>query len=180
MSRLALFALLALVAAVCAQDFPVVGEPSAYPGSSVIKPQNQGGSLQTAGPFGATQTTLSGIQYGFPGYTQVVTANQVPALGGAFRGQVIGAGVDPIRGVFRTARNGFGHSSASATGRSGHGAASGDGFFFADTKYPERQGLGADQFIEKGRLPEQLDTANSASAVVAPVLLVLAVVALLF
>ena len=147
-----------LVAIALAQNgFPVVGESRQYPGAG-ITPQTQGGSFET-GPFNS-QPVLTGVPYNFEGFTQALTPTQ-NGIGGAFPGQVIGTGVDPVRGVFRTARNGYGHSGSSATGRSGHGAASGDGFFFADTQYPDRTGLAATQFINKNPFPEQFDSAAS-------------------
>merc|ERR1712039_181970 len=67
---------------------------------------------------------------------------------GAYPGQIVGLGVDPVRGIVVNANLNVGSSGKAATGRSGRGAASGNGFGLSEPKWPARTDIHTTDFID--------------------------------
>jgi len=150
--------LLALIAVVFATTG--AGESKDFPGGTgSLFPQDQGGDINSDGPF-ENQPQISGFVDRFG--TQFDTT---PFIGAVER---VGQGADPVRHTVGAYPNVQGHSSGSVTGRSGRGAASGDGFFISQTKFPERVGLDTESFIVT-------EFSSSASLVTAPIAFVVTI-----
>ena len=166
-----LFAVLLLCSVALAQttifNFP---DPEDFPGSSQADfPQNAGGGIHQP-PIGDPDALFFEDQADLPpfeGWTTGVTGG----LTGAYPGQSTGKGVDPVRGILVNADFNHGSSGRAATGRSGRGAASGNGFGISDTKLPGRTDIHTTDFISVSLSP--------ASTLVPTVFAIFSVVALL-
>merc|ERR1712107_288872 len=122
-------------------------DPENFPGSeSAIYPQNAGGGTQyppnrqPGADFFEDQINLPQLN----GYTTAAGGG----FTGAYPGQIVGLGVDPVRGIVVNANLNVGSSGKAATGRSGRGAASGNGFGLSETKLPARTDIHTTDFID--------------------------------
>jgi len=150
--KLVFLGLLLLCSVVVAQVF-TFPDPADFPGNGLDVqnfPQNAGGGTQFP-PFGPgadffeDQTELPP----FEGWTTGSTGG----LTGAYPGQSLTFGVDPVRGILADANLNVGSSGKAATGRSGRGAASGNGFGIAETKWPDRIDIHTTDFITTSLSP---------------------------
>mmetsp|Transcript_63258 Transcript_63258/g.95446 ORF Transcript_63258/g.95446 Transcript_63258/m.95446 type:complete len:173 (-) Transcript_63258:67-585(-) len=142
------FGLLLLCSLVAAQNVFNFPDPADFPGNgrdAANFPQNAGGGThfpdlgEPDAPFFEDQTNLPA----FEGWSTGATGG----LTGAYPGQVRNKGVDPVRGILVNANLNVGSSGKAATGRSGRGAASGNGFGIAETKFPDRLDIHTTDFI---------------------------------
>eukprot|EP00011_Vannellida_sp_DIVA3-517-6-12_P009023 CAMPEP_0114609100 /NCGR_PEP_ID=MMETSP0168-20121206/2916_1 /TAXON_ID=95228 ORGANISM="Vannella sp., Strain DIVA3 517/6/12" /NCGR_SAMPLE_ID=MMETSP0168 /ASSEMBLY_ACC=CAM_ASM_000044 /LENGTH=173 /DNA_ID=CAMNT_0001820011 /DNA_START=38 /DNA_END=559 /DNA_ORIENTATION=- len=146
MAKFFALALLVVFAGVAAAQF--FGDPGDFPGNTLDVanfPQNAGG--EHFPPIGAPDTLFFTGQNAGAGVGNTFTTGLTGGLTGAYPGQVSNTGVDPVRGIVLTNLASQGSSSSSVTGRSGHGAASSNGFGIAETKYPDRLNVHTTDFI---------------------------------
>lgn len=167
-----LLAFVLLFSLVSAQTFFNFPDPDDFPGNGRDDenfPQNAGGGTHFPdlglpdADFFVDQTDLPP----FEGWTTGATAG----LTGHYPGQVRNKGVDPVRGILVNANLNVGSSGRAATGRSGHGAASGNGFGIAETKWPDRLDIHTTDFIS---------TSLSAGSSLVPTVLAFFVAMLMF
>merc|ERR1711874_923618 len=144
-------------------NFP---DPEDFPGAAGADfPQNAGGGTHFP-PIGDPDADFFEDQVDLP-----ATNGLTGGLTGVYPGQNFGRGVDPVRGILPYANLNVGSSGRAATGRSGHGAASGNGFGIAETKLPDRTDVHTTDFITV--------SLSGAGSVLPTVFTIFAVVALL-
>mmetsp|Transcript_20632 Transcript_20632/g.35222 ORF Transcript_20632/g.35222 Transcript_20632/m.35222 type:complete len:170 (-) Transcript_20632:95-604(-) len=165
-----LLGLLLLCSVAFAQTIFNFPDPEDFPGAAGADfPQNAGGGTHFP-PIGDPDADFFEDQVDLPannGWTTGLTGG----LTGVYPGQNFGRGVDPVRGILPYANLNVGSSGRAATGRSGHGAASGNGFGIAETKLPDRTDVHTTDFITV--------SLSGAGSVLPTVFTIFAVVALL-
>ena len=136
---------------VSAQLIADFDDPPFFPGSSdnedqINFPQNAGGGVHLP-PFYPDAIFFDDQpqRANLPAAGYTTSADD--GLTGAYPGQLTNRGVDPVRGIVTGANLNGGSSSASVTGRSGRGAASGNGFGISETKWPDRTNIHTGEFI---------------------------------